>query len=195
MEERLRSPNRDDYVGKGSSRRPHPIDFNRIILEHPSIYQKDLAFVLKGQVVVDLGAGDKTTSYLLAEMAEAAAYVAVEPYFYKELAIEFQTLMSDPKLKKDLPFTIVPEDMLTLLERLPESSVSVMAFGIDYTVIEMEYTLRVSQEVQRVLHPEGALVSSNIGKVIKPNTAQHDEVLSLGIFRNTTQPLPFNPKT
>ncbi len=48
--------------------------------------------------------------------------------------------------------------MLTFLRRLPDDSVSVWASGIDSHIITREESRRVSREIERVLHPSGALI-------------------------------------
>ena len=61
--------------------------------------------------------------------------------------------------KAEIPATLVPEDMLTAMRRLPDSSVSLLACGIDRCIMfDDNYARLVEQQIERVLHPEGAFI-------------------------------------
>lgn len=72
-----------------------------------------------------------------------------------------------------IPASIVRDDLLSFLKRLPNNSVSIFTFGIDNNVIPDErYRQEVGQEIQRVLNQKGGYLTytSNItsGKLINP---------------------------
>jgi hypothetical protein len=62
--------------------------------------------------------------------------------------------------KKRIPAALIPEDVLKGLKRLPTSSVSVLAAGIDRVIVsDDEYASAVEEQIERVLHPDGAFIS------------------------------------
>jgi len=61
----------------------------------------------------------------------------------------------------ELPVVLLAEDMLTALERFPDSSVSVLASGIDRCIHpEDDYAAEVEKEISRVVHPAGAYIGA-----------------------------------
>ncbi|MEK9160716.1 MAG: hypothetical protein AAB440_01610 [Patescibacteria group bacterium] len=129
---------------------------------------------LRGQVVVDIGAGRYPFGYLIADRAGAKGYVGVDAYSASSLAATTQSLFTDPKSRDQEVFgsvqpplitevSIVEEDMLTFLKRLPDNSVSVFCSGIDSDIINYEYEKQVSEEIKRVLKDDGAYVGEKFG--------------------------------
>lgn len=117
---------------------------------------------IKGQIVVDLGAGADLSGYNFIASQNPSAYVAVEPFFPDHLKYYFDNLDKSPDVSQDMSkpkVAIAPEDMLTFLKRLPDKSVSIFNSGIDDTIIPREYAAEVSKEIERVVHPEGVAVS------------------------------------
>lgn len=64
-------------------------------------------------------------------------------------------------------FSLSDQDMLAFLKALPDKSVSVMAGGIDENILRDEKLSAVSDEIKRVLHPNGAFLS--VGSDLIPN--------------------------
>jgi hypothetical protein len=142
--------------------------------------------LFEGQIVIDLGAGTNENGILLSQELRAKAYVGVEPFSHRVLEYFVKNLdetrekkqknvTSVPKKEFDakrfltslpgfykhrIPYSIVENDMLTFLKRLPDNSVSITMGGIDLTIIrDPEYKKQVMQEIERVLSPQGAFLS------------------------------------
>ena len=116
---------------------------------------------LKGQILVDLGAGKINYGYDFAKEAGARSYVAVEPFNYETLLhyIKYE--------KKGLPSSCSPVDMLTFIQTLPKGSVSFLCSGIDGAIISgKKYYREVENQIQRALHRNGVFVSNR--RMIKP---------------------------
>lgn len=147
------------------------------ITERPELAKAFESF--DGQVVVDLGAGQYTDGYDLANIGGARAYVAVEAAHAVMLARRIAvrknaeiSKMSDEALRiswevtdhvhveiKGIPASVVSEDMLTFLHRLPDSSVSIFCSGIDRIIVSnAQYRKLVAEQIERVLSPEGAYI-------------------------------------
>ena len=132
-------------------------------LLHYTDYRKEAMKNLKDQVVIDLGAGPRATGYALAVLSEARAYVGVEPFNYFRL---YKGLIAGEQRndkdycqlyvdKKDIPASLVTDDMLTFLRRLPkESSGCLLTSGIDRIISLDEYRKLVEVEIGRVLSPD-----------------------------------------
>jgi len=138
---------------------------------------------LKGQIVVDLGAG-MGHAYFVAAMNDAKGYIAVEPstperveefllgdknirdqssdnvWSRERMKIE-QDLKKSGRDFKKIPIAIVAETMLSFLETLPDKSVSIIASGIDGAIIDDDYARGVDEEIIRVLHPDGLVISNS----------------------------------
>ncbi len=131
----------------------------------------------QGQTLVDLGAAESTGGYELARTIGAKAYVGVEPYYADDLlknirnfplrnaeeSIKYREELQE-RMKREgvaIPYAVVPVDMLTFLQSLPDNSVSILAGGIDHTITgEMPTGMvpAISAEMQRVLDPRGGLI-------------------------------------
>jgi SAM-dependent methyltransferase len=130
--------------------------------------------LFKDQVVVDLGAGATPAGYLLSELLRARAYVGVELYNYGSLEILMRTLSKNKRLnmgiegdikdspdfyKHNIPYSIVPSDILSFLRRLPDDSVSILMGGIDTGVISDDsYRRQIFEEIKRVLSKDGGFL-------------------------------------
>lgn len=129
----------------------------------------------KDKVVVDLGAGKNTVGYQIASLAGARAYVAVEPLGYHSLERRLKGQSTREVMdegQKPVEYTLVPEDMLTFLRRLPPDSVSVFSSAIDREVLpNREYQAKVEKEIERVLNPGGAYI--NFSSVFRPSGLQY----------------------
>jgi hypothetical protein len=146
-----------------------------------SIYKEENVGLklFNGQVVVDLGAGHTASGYLLSELMKARAYIGVDLYNTNSLNSDLEKLdfpgdnkaaaslgnelKSYPGVQKHhIPFSIVKDDMLSFLKRLPDNSVSITMSGIDRSVIEdVPYRQDVLKEIERVLDPNGGFLSSD----------------------------------
>ncbi len=123
----------------------------------------------KNQIVVDLGAGKLPIAYVNATLAGAKAYIAVEPHYFGVMCVQLlntKFLKKKFSLPKTIPTSLAPEGMLEFLRRLPDNSVSILASGIDVSIINEGYADKVSNEILRVLHPQGAYVNNNAGILI-----------------------------
>ena len=142
--------------------------------------QEVLDRVFGGQIVVDLGAGSDLIGYKVACKAGAKGYVAVEPYFatdaavnlairkglYKpsnEFMIPFDVKSSSEPIPTNIPAALVGETMLTFLQRLPNNSVSILMSGIDRLIMpNSAYRAAVACEIHRVISKDGGYVGSFI---------------------------------
>lgn len=155
------------------------------IKENPKIIAAFESF--RGQTVVDLGAGQYSDGYEIANIGDASAYIGVEPahavmlarriairknseigkmnYEAKEIAMEVTN--HAPNEIKGIPASVVREDMLTFLHRVPDASVSIFCSGIDRVIIEdEEYRRLVGEQIRRVLSPNGAYIGdASVGHI------------------------------
>jgi hypothetical protein len=130
-------------------------------LSHAKIFFDDLIDVqpYKDQIVVDLGAGIMPYGLKISESLGAKGYIAVEPNFPNSLRENIYS--------HSIPFTIIPEDMLTFLRRLPDESVSILTSGIDECILQSkEYITSVEEEIERTLHQLGTYI--NYCSLFKP---------------------------
>jgi hypothetical protein len=83
-----------------------------------------------------------------------------------------------------IPASIIQDDFLSFLKRLPDDSVSVFTFGIDSNIIPDEgYRQEISREIQRVLSQKGAYLTytSDIpkGELVNPFRELNKKVQAL----------------
>jgi hypothetical protein len=182
-------------IADGKSRdHPHNIG----LANHTICFRQVEPFItrlegFRGQVVVDLGAGDTCIAYNSVRNAGARAYIAVEPFFtiglYYDISKHIQALekyqrteIITPEIKEtlflnscgheysrftekgekpknmDMLVSIVDDDMLTFLKRLPNNSVSLLVSGIDSNrIIKDDYQKETAKELTRVLSLQGCL--------------------------------------
>lgn len=136
---------------------------------------KKLRELYNGIPVVDLGAGKNCDGYRMASYVGAAGYVGIEPNNWKgltEAIIQGHGEEGDKNIMKRFPklyedckdpyYSVVAEDALTFLKRLPDHSVGLFSFGTDNNIIQDgNYIRSVNQELKRVLHPQSALITVN----------------------------------
>jgi hypothetical protein len=129
---------------------------------------------LRGQVVVDLGAGETLFGYAIADNFGAKGYVGIEPIFAEKLVREVEK-----EKHNGTPIAVVKEDMLNFLRRLPGDSVSLLCSGIDGDIIpEMDYREATAREIARVLDPEGVYVGHLYpGHIVLPEVEEIDKKL------------------
>ena len=140
---------------------------------------------LRGQIIVDLGAGSTNLGYCTSLLFGADKYVAVEKFenTLKNLTGELskinlkdgEILLDKPglydgrKMLKEqkivpiyklIPAALIQDKMLHFLRRLPDHSVSILTSGINYALIDnTEYRDAIAREIERVLDPNGVYVS------------------------------------
>ena len=118
---------------------------------------------LKGQSVVELGAGMMPHGYLIAATFEAKNYLAIEPYYADVLLKTLRQAIEEQKhLVAEIPWKVSSDDMLTALQKIPDESVSVLACGIEDCILpDAGYKAAVEAEISRVLSETGVFASSH----------------------------------
>lgn len=107
---------------------------------------------LSDGVVVDLGAGVKSTGYYFAHQHRAAGYIGVEPAHPADLQKEVQTQADRIKSRPATPFVVVAENMLAFLKRLPDDSATIITSNIDSNVIpDPKIREQIGLEINRVI--------------------------------------------
>ncbi len=133
---------------------------------------------IKGQVVVDLGAGRTPDAYTLAGGMGATGYIGVEPHFGRELLEAMEADVADGLSylrgeEMDNFYTkgsVTNDDMLSFLRRLPDHSVSIFASGIDNFVLDdSDYVRETVTEIVRVLHPTGVYICDFNSVIVIPD--------------------------
>ncbi|MEI7497912.1 MAG: hypothetical protein WCK11_01355 [Candidatus Falkowbacteria bacterium] len=133
---------------------------------------KKLLQLCQNKPLVDLGAGKQSIGYIVSSWLGAKGYVAIEPHNFQELAENLlnnqeldEQIASHKNIKvgtKPIPYSIIREDALTFLKRLPDKSVGVLSFGTDgYIIKDGQYTKDVINEIKRVLDSESAILTNN----------------------------------
>lgn len=117
---------------------------------------------LRGQIVVDLGAGKNSYGYLIADLANAEGYMGVEPN-HAHCLKDPTNAPFRPNLQHTLngtPASVVQENMRDFIKRLPDNSVSFTCFGIDDDILPSEdYRKETRKEIARALSPKGAYIN------------------------------------
>ncbi len=139
---------------------------------------------LKDRIVVDLGAGNDEAGYELARIVGAKGYVGVEPFYTRQLADALKVnSMKNPSLfeeREHIPYSVLCEDMLRTLMRIPDGSVSLMAGAIDDFIIprnvekNRRYVASVNDEIARVLHVNGVFIDYD--SVFSPNSLKLEDI-------------------
>ena len=127
---------------------------------------RELARLIGGKVVVDLGAG-KYGLRTWAQTFGASGYIAVEPCFHERIHRSLlESEQDQPYLT--IPSAVVAEEMGAFLKRLPNDSVCTFTFGIDDCVLSFEpHAQAIRKELARVLSPDGAHIM-DIYSITKP---------------------------
>lgn len=138
-------------------------------------YRTKLFDRIKGQIVVDLGAGPYPTMYLLCCAAQAKAYVGIEKYHSALLRINIQHC---GQFRKDVeyyvhttipeghsvhplnyvPAVLISDDAKNALQRMPNNSVTITACGLDGGILSPGYARQLELVISRKMHPQGAFV-------------------------------------
>lgn len=124
----------------------------------------------KRQIVIELGAGPLCDGFSICKLGKAKKYAAIEPfhpwYFYNNLPDN-----------NEIPVSLVCDDALTFLRRIPDNSISIWMAGVEENVIHSgRYWYELESEIDRVLHPDGGFieyVSGNGFWNLKKNLALH----------------------
>lgn len=148
----------------------------------------------KGQIIVDLGADKYGFGYFLSQALGGKGYVGVDKYYSNDIEKRLEgTDMEEIKKRWDhyahegsefrpdapIPASVVGQDILSFLKRLPDNSASLFGFGIDHHVMpDNKYREEVKKEIQRVLSNEGLYLtygSSILPENFKPFDKQLKE--------------------
>jgi hypothetical protein len=148
-----------------------------MMAKHSRFLPEEATSVIKGQVLVDIGAGETGNGYMFASRFGAKGYVGVEPNWANELS----TSISKQEVQL-IPAIVVKEGMLDFLKRLPDKSVSVMAVAIDHCIITSEMAVEVSSQIERVLDPMGGFINA-MSNVLKPNLrCSYDDGKTVSVY-------------
>ena len=118
---------------------------------------------LKGQSVVELGAGMMPHGYLIAATFGARNYLAIEPYYADVLLKAIgQAIEEQRNVITEIPWKVSSDDMLTALRGIPDGSVSILACGIEDCILpDADYKAAVEAEIARALSETGVFASSH----------------------------------
>ncbi|MEI6729174.1 MAG: hypothetical protein WCK98_06045 [bacterium] len=153
-----------------------------------NIYQ-DFGF-LKNQTVVEIGPGSKVGFMpMLASLAGAKNYIAVEPYFSSDylealknknlcgnLNLESQDklmqLSKKHSISDTMPISVVATDIFNFLNVMPSDfKCSFYCCGIDSCIIyDRSNRIEINNLISTKLHPQGGLI--NHDSVIQPNNVR-----------------------
>jgi len=130
-----------------------------------SAYLHELSGYVRGKAVVDLGAGKTANGYRLALLLGAKGYIANEGTHFSEL----RDVLAAARLSnsRSLPACVVGEDMRKFMERFPDDSVAVFAFGIDGYILDNKLKIPpegvhdLAKNISRSLASEGAYIGSD----------------------------------
>lgn len=170
----LQSPKLGLYIAEGKTQ---SYDFNTVFsdfaintIEHASTERlQALKAGVEGRVLIDIGAGDNTNGYIVAQMLGAKGYVALEPHNFKHLYTvlsspqeeDFRWTEKSPK-KRTIPFCVVAEGVETFLKRVPDNSVAVMASAVDELVLSnftRKQIQEISADISRVVARGGSYIN------------------------------------
>lgn len=134
----------------------------------------------KNKVVLDIGAGENSLGYFLAQLLGAKGYVGVEMnnaeslvnslenYSAEDFEEKFKSFFPNKRIPdfELIPASVVKASMLETLKRIPTNSVNIFSFGLDNALIpNIEYTKQVEEEMNRVLSEEGAFIRDPAGSL------------------------------
>ena len=119
--------------------------------------------LLKGQRVVELGAGMMPYGYALAAVCQAKNFVAVEPFYSDVQLVSVQSFVSENSgVVPRIPFKVSGLDMLEYLTDEPDELLCVIACGIEDCILPgADYKRKVEREIERTLKPDAFFVSSH----------------------------------
>jgi len=150
---------------------------------------------LQGGILLDLGAGSVAYGLKIAEILKARAYIGVEPFYFESL---FRSVHAEiAAMESPIPAAVVASDALTLLERLPSRSVSILAAGMMDHILPSQMYREVAAAATRAIAPSGfyivyasmLLPESDELALIFPDPDIPPSYIGLSIF---TRPLEVN---
>ncbi len=147
------------------------------IVKEGSEFLKELKERFSGKVLVDLGCGQSSSGYKLACILGSKGYVGIDSngvdiYGIKHLVNSKLDKEKPEKETSDwqpIPYSLVIEDALSFLRRVPDNRVCVSTFGIDGMVMyeaSREYVDQSCDEITRVIDPDGAQIANDTGSVL-----------------------------
>ncbi len=124
---------------------------------------EELKELLRGERVVELGAGMMPYGYALAASCGARNFVGVEPFYADVLQTSVQAFIAEETGRAPrIPFKVAARDMLAYLLEEEDDLTCVLACGIEDCILPgEEYKRKVEAELLRVVRPGGAFVSSH----------------------------------
>ena len=138
-------------------------EFSKALFEAVVGGVADLKEDLRGERVVEMGAGMTSYGYALAAFCGAKNYLAVEPFYTDVLRGSISEMIQERAgALPRIPFKVVAKDMLAYLKEEEDDLVSIVACGIEDCILADEgYKRMVEAEIVRVLRPDGAFISSH----------------------------------
>ncbi len=149
-------------------------------------YLKEGKKLFSGVTVVDLGCGNSANSYELACILGAKGYIGIDSYNADVGCLDFiandpsntdhihEDALVDGKWKRDwkpIPYSIIKEDIVSFLKRVPDESVGIFCFGLDNWIIgevSDEYFEKCGSEISRVIK-EGSGEFTEINTILRGN--------------------------
>lgn len=108
--------------------------------------------IFSGNVLVDLGGGEGYNVRVASELFSASGYVLVDPHSFKK---------ARRNCSSRIPTSVVAEDALTFLRRVPDNSINILVSNVDYFVVnDPEMRRIISLEMGRALGG-GALINDS----------------------------------
>ena len=122
-----------------------------------------LRSLLRGQRVVELGAGMMPYGYALAAVCQAKNFVAVEPYYSDLQEVSIQSFVKENSgIVPRIPFKVSREDMLAYLMNEPDDLLCILACGIEDCILPgADYKKKVEREIERTLGANSFFISSH----------------------------------
>lgn len=122
--------------------------------------QKKIIKYFKDKVVIDLGAGTTDFGLQIAKLLKCKGYIAVEPYFARNLAKKIID-------ERDIPVAVVSEDAVSFLRKIPEHSVSIITFGTDNLMFpDKTYNRELCFEIDRCTSSDGGCLNGD--SILRP---------------------------
>ena len=119
--------------------------------------------LMRGQRVVELGAGMMPYGYALAAHSQAQNFVAVEPFYADRQEIAQAAFVeSDLPPEMRIPRKVEPLDMLEYLVGEADNLLAIIACGIEDCILpNEEYKKKVEGEIGRTLMEDAFFISSH----------------------------------
>ncbi len=117
----------------------------------------------KGQILIDIGAGELSEAYKFAKQLGASVYIAIEPYYASRLIKNIEETQKETGI--NLPFVVIESDALSFLRNLQNNSANMMIVATDHHMFpDLNYNGMVNQEISRII--EGTHASIEFDSVI-----------------------------